>query len=462
MPQNQYDIELAITGGGAEPVATRLTSPSHDELGEPDLISLLLTGRLREDLRGEEVNVAAEQSLSYLTGRIGGRLSRAAQDTLGISEVRIEPNLIAAESDPGARLTVGQNLSPDLSLVYSMNLADSSDQIWTVRYDLTRRFQARGVRQSDDTYRLDFQHDVRFGGGQNAGRPRRSLRAERLVGTVTTAGQHPLSEDEILAKLKIGAGHPYDFFSRSKGSDKIKQKLERQGYLEAKVSIARQVNETTVDLLVTVQAGPRVNLIYEGWSPSGDLRKEVRQLWSNGVFDAQRLDDSRRAVLADLTARGYLAAEFCTEVTAREDGERRVLFEIQPNTRFDDVDLVFEGASAFSNSDLRKRLEAQGLRSGVDIDSADAFEFLENLYRAQGYLGIRIDAPRQELNAASRSAQVIVPVSEGPQYRVGELTFSGNRQLTEQQLRRAANLTAGAIYNPLLLQDLFLRLEEEY
>ena len=443
-------------------MATRLTSPSHDELGEPDLISLLLTGRLRDDLRGEEVNVAAEQSLSYLTGRIGGRLSRAAQDTLGLSEVRIEPNLIAAESDPGARLTVGQNLSSDLSLVYSMNLADSSDQIWTVRYDLTRRFQARGVRQSDDTYRLDFQHDIRFGGGQNAGRPRRSLRAERLVGTVTMAGDHPLSEEEIRSKLKAKEGRPYDFFAISKGSDKIEQELEKQGYLEAKVAIGRQVGETTVDLLVTVQSGPQVNLIYEGWSPSGDLRNEVRQVWSNGVFDAQRLDDSRRAILADLTARGYLAAEFRTEVTARDDGEKRVLFEIQPNTRFEDVELVFEGVSAFSSTDLRKRLQAQGLLGGIYIDSADALEFLQNLYRAQGYLDIRIDSPRQELTAADRTAKVIVPISEGPQYRVGELAFVGNEKLTEQRLRSAAKLPVGAIYNPLLLQNLFLRLEEEY
>lgn len=460
--RNKYDIELAITGGGAEPVSTNLTSPTYPELGEPDLISLLLTGRLREELRGEEVNAAAEQSLSYLTGRIGGRLSQAAQDTLGLSEVRIEPNLIAAESDPGARLTVGQNLSSALSLVYSMNLADSSDQIWTVRYDFTRRFQARGVRQSDDTYRLDIQHDLRFGGGQDAGRLQRSPRAERLIGRVAVAGDHPLADAEILSTLNIREGRPYDFFTISKGSDKIERKLEKQGYLEAKVSIERELKEETVDLLVRVQAGPPVNLIYEGWSPSGKLRREVRQVWSNGVFDAQRLDDSRRAILADLTARGYLAAEFRTEVTAREEGEKRVLFEIQPNTRFEDVELVFEGANAFSNADLRKRLKAQGLLSGIYIDSADGLEFLQNVYRAQGYLDIRIDAPRQELNPAERTAQVVVPIAEGPQYRVGELTFSGNQKLTEQQLRTAARLEADAIYNPLLVQDLFLRLEEEY
>lgn len=460
--RNQYDIELAITGGGPEPVATNLTSPSHTELGEPDLISLLLTGRLRENLRGEEVNVAAEQSLSYLTGRIGGRLSQAAQDTLGLSEVRIEPNLIAAESDPGARLTVGQNLNSYLSLVYSMNLADSSDQIWTVRYDVTRRFQARGVRQADDTYRFDFQHDLRFGGGQDAGRTRRSPRAERLVGDVTVAGDHPLSEEEIRSKLKAKEGRPYDFFAISKGSDKIERKLEKQGYLEAKVTVEREVADTTVDLLVTVQAGPQVNLIFEGWSPSGKLRDSVRQLWSNGVFDAQRLDDSRRTILADLTARGYLAAEFRTEVTASDGDDKRVLFEIYPNTRFEDVELVFEGANAFEGKDLRSRLKDEGLLDGIYADSAEALDFLESFYRAEGYLDVEINVTRQELNAANRSAQVIVPITEGPQYRVGELTFSGNERLTEQQLRRATNLPADPVYNPQLLQRLFLGLEEEY
>src|SRR5262249_60881499 len=109
--------------------------------------------------------VARVQALSYLTGRIGSSFGGGIERATGISEVRIEPVLIANETDPTARLTVGQNLTHKAKLVYSTNLTDSNDQIWIVEYDVTRRFQMRGVREhEDDSYRADFRHDVRFGG----------------------------------------------------------------------------------------------------------------------------------------------------------------------------------------------------------------------------------------------------------------------------------------------------------
>ena len=143
-------------------------------------MALLVTGRTLDEMRGEEFEVAREQVLSYLTGRVGSQLGRGIERATGLSDVRIEPQLIANEADPSARLTVGQELTDDLKLVYSTSLTDSNDQIWIAEYDVTRRFQTRAVRQSDNSYRLDFRHDVRFGGARSPaafrGSVRRSLR----------------------------------------------------------------------------------------------------------------------------------------------------------------------------------------------------------------------------------------------------------------------------------------------
>ena len=150
-----------MTGAPGETETTLTSDPT---LPEPDIMALLVTGRTLDEMRGEEYEVAREQVLSYLAGRVGSRLGRGLERATGLSEVRIEPQLIANEADPSARLTVGQDLTDDLKLVYSTNLADSNDQIWVAEYDVTRRFQTRGVRQSDNSYRFDFRHDVRFGG----------------------------------------------------------------------------------------------------------------------------------------------------------------------------------------------------------------------------------------------------------------------------------------------------------
>jgi len=139
-------------------------------------MALVVTGRTVDEMRGEESEVAKVQALTYLTGRVGGKFGRGLERATGISEVRIEPVLIANETDPTARLTVGQNITDQVKLVYSTNLADSNDQIWVVEYDVTRRFELRGVRErEDDSYRGDFRHDLRFGGAPAPRRDRSRL-----------------------------------------------------------------------------------------------------------------------------------------------------------------------------------------------------------------------------------------------------------------------------------------------
>ena len=79
-------------------------------------MALLVTGRTLDELRGEEFDVVREQVLSHLTGRVGSTLGRGIQRATGLTEVRIEPNQIASETDPSARLTVGQDITEALAL----------------------------------------------------------------------------------------------------------------------------------------------------------------------------------------------------------------------------------------------------------------------------------------------------------------------------------------------------------
>ena len=149
-------------------------------------------------MRGEEYDVAREQVLSYLAGRVGSALGRGIERATGLSEVRIEPNLIANEADPGARLTLGQELTDELELVYSTDLANSSDQIWVAEYDVTRRFQTRAMRQSDNSYRCDFRHDVRV---RRHGPSRAACRAVRPHVTASRSTGDVLREAEAPPRL---------------------------------------------------------------------------------------------------------------------------------------------------------------------------------------------------------------------------------------------------------------------
>ncbi len=162
--------------------------------------------------------MARNQVLSYLTGRVGSTLGHGIAGATGLSMVRIEPNLIANETDPSARLTIGQDITRQIRLIYSTDLINSSDQIYVAEYDITKRFTTKGVRQSDGSYRLDFQHDLRFGGIPD---PKRVRREDRIIRNISILGNTYFTDLQIKNKLKMKEESKYDFFKLRRGVDRV-------------------------------------------------------------------------------------------------------------------------------------------------------------------------------------------------------------------------------------------------
>ena len=455
--RRRYDIDLRMSGGGAQDVETTLSSTSHPELGEPDLISLLLTGRTREDLHGEEINAAAEQSLSYLTGRIGGSLARGAQKGLGLSEVRIQPNLIAAESDPGARLTIGQNITDDFGLIYSTNLADSSDQIWIAEYDITRRFRTQGVKQEDNSYRFEFRHDLRFGG---AGTARGTPRERQQIESVDVSGGETFNIERLLAESKLIPGEEYDFFRVRQAMEKVEKKLAGLDRLEADLQLDRGTSETGVGLAFQIDAGPEVHFSYEGFAVPERVKRSVRQVWSDGFFDSQRLDRARLELRTHLVKEGYIEAAVGDQVTTPTEQSKQVVFTIEPGVRYGDVAIEFQGNSGIESKELRQALS--GKKVEVYTRPREVTQLLSALYRQRGYLDARVANPVLNLDAAARSGSVTIAIEEGALYRVRELRFEGNQAIAVEALKTAAAAPIDEVYRPDLLREAVGRIEERY
>ena len=231
---SNYDVRIAVTG---TPGKTETSWTSEPPLPEPDIMALVVTGRTVDEMRGEESEVAKVQALSYLTGRVGSKFGRGLERATGISEVRIEPVLIANETDPTARLTVGQNVTDQVKLIYSTNLADSNDQIWVAEYDVTRRFQMRGVRErDDDSYRVDFRHDLRFGGDPA---PRRQSRHRPTIASLTVTADAGLDEASLRKLFKLKVGDAYEFFAARTGLERIEAHYLDAGYLQSRVRLDR-------------------------------------------------------------------------------------------------------------------------------------------------------------------------------------------------------------------------------
>jgi outer membrane protein assembly factor BamA/autotransporter translocation and assembly factor TamB len=439
---SNYDITVAVTG---TPGDTQTTLTSDPTLPEPDIMAMLVTGRTLDEMRGEEYEVAREQVLSYMAGRVGSTLGRGLRQATGLSEVRIEPAVIANETDPSARLTVGQDLTDELKLVYSTNLTDSNDQIWVAEYDVTRRFRARGVRQSDATYRVDFQHDVRLG-GQAA--PRRQLRQQRpeVANVVVVSEETGQDDPEVREEFDIKEGHPYDFFVIRDETKEVEEQLMKQGFLQSRIRLERKVEGNDAFLTLHVRRGPRVDIRVNGATPPQSVRDAVHMQWQRGVFDKQRLDAGAKALREWLMTSGYLQAKIDYAITDDSATHRQVAYTIETGPHYDRVLVRFEGVSGVDPDDLIKIINQQDLERQLFTDPLVVTELLQRYYRDQGYLAAEIDEPSMEFEGAT--ARVVMPVREGAKFTTRHVTTRGNKVWGTEALLQQLPVMEGEPFLP--------------
>ena len=233
-----YDITVAVTG---EPGKTETTLTSEPTLPEPDIMALLVTGRTLDEMRGEEYEVAREQVLSYLAGRVGSRLGRGLERATGLSEVRIEPQLIANETDPTARLTVGpgDHRRGEARLLDEPRRQQRSDLGRRVRRHAPLPDAGRAAERQQLSLRLPSRRAFRRRAGA-AARSRAIARRSRASRSTTDAGQRDARAPRALQGRRRATATISSPSAR--GVERIEERFLEQGYLQSRVRVERQVD----------------------------------------------------------------------------------------------------------------------------------------------------------------------------------------------------------------------------
>lgn len=93
--------------------------------------------------QSDQARLAAAGAATLAAGRISEEvgLERQAERLFGLNRFSIDPTLIKGDvANPTARLTVGKRITPDLNLLYSIDLKSGQEQLLSVEYTLSDRF----------------------------------------------------------------------------------------------------------------------------------------------------------------------------------------------------------------------------------------------------------------------------------------------------------------------------------
>ena len=132
-----------------------------------DILNLLAVGNIRENPFPSDNEKVQERLLGlglsgFLTKQITGEFERRAEDLFGIDRFRIDPFILERGATPTARVTIGEQLTDKLSVVYSSNLSKDDQQVLVFEYRLSPSLLLVGTREEDGSYAVDIHLQHRF------------------------------------------------------------------------------------------------------------------------------------------------------------------------------------------------------------------------------------------------------------------------------------------------------------
>jgi len=131
---------------------------SSPPLPPEDVLALLALGeafkRTYSYDRSTELSTA-----SFLSFQLAEQAKKRTEKLFSLDRFRIDPFIMGTSTEMTARLTVGKNISKNLSILYSTNLTTQREEIVRLEWELTDDFSLVGIR--DEIGRISFDVKVR-------------------------------------------------------------------------------------------------------------------------------------------------------------------------------------------------------------------------------------------------------------------------------------------------------------
>ena len=278
------------------------------------------------------------------------------------------------------------------------------------------------------------------------------------VVTVTTTALVP--EAEVLRRLNLQAGRPFDRTALEARIAGYEEELHGRGYYEARVRQSHDFSAdgTGVDVRVEVAVGPHVRVVFAGDPLAGDAETLVPIREERSV-DEDLLEDASRRIEDALRREGYRAAQ--APYARRQDGDEVVVtFTVTRGLQHRVGPVEVAGMSALDRAEVAPLLQVRTGEAFVEARVGAVAAAIAELYRVRGFTQAAVKPAIQVLPAETRGGAPFRPVGvrfdiqEGPQTVVAVVAFEGTHAILPAQLTAQMALSAGRpFYRPQLGAD---------
>jgi outer membrane protein insertion porin family len=290
--------------------------------------------------------------------------------------------------------------------------------------------------------------------------------AAELVSEVRVEGNRRVDTSSIRVHVELQRGDPVD---RVAIDEDIKSIYE-MGFFD---NIYVTFEDAPDGIIVTylVEERPYItDVVFKGVKHVQEPDLEaVINVTPRTIFDPRRVATGLEAARKLYTSEGYPDAKLDFEVEVDADNNAVLVYTADEGELIRVGEIDFEGAAAFSERELRKLMTTRtewmfSFLTGAGLLNEDELatdvERITAYYYDNGYLQARVDEPQVERDGDS--LRVRVKIDEGPLFRVGEITFSGDVLMPEEELLDRLLLKHGDVFRASELRESIFSLTEAY
>lgn len=315
-----------------------------------------------------------------------------------------------------------------------------------------------------------------------------SVNLQQVVENVEIQGNRRLRDEDLLYYIKTRPGDVYDPAALERDLkellslnffDKTATRVLTEPGVRGGVNVIFEVRELAIIRDLQFKGNKAIQ--------ESDILKEFREkrvgISKEAIYDPVKARNATRILREMLASKGYPNAKVTVQEDVVSATSIAVTFVVDQGNRSRIVEIDFEGNEHFKDSELRNSLvlvKQTGIITrfkGNDILDVKKLQYdLQKNVRAhmfsKGYFQARLGEPQiiglgnkrtglplirnfpiPLLTSKDDTLKIVVPVTEGRVFRVGELKVEGNSIFSEQQILGYVGLKKGEIADGKRLQD---------
>jgi outer membrane protein insertion porin family len=274
-----------------------------------------------------------------------------------------------------------------------------------------------------------------------------------VIESVKIAGNKRIDESTILYYIK---SKPGTVLSQLQIRKDIEQIFSLGQFKDIQVDIQNRFDGLELQFLVEeIPSIGDVEILGNSKIETNDIREKIG-LRRGATFNEHLVKESKKEILKAYEEKGYFFAETRIDTKKNPDNLIDVVIRIREGEKVKIEKIRFSGNKAFKDKKLAEVMETKANTwfsfiddSGVyqkDILKLDMFR-IEGFYQDNGYLRVKVLEPRIDINKKARQIHIIIPIEEGPQFRIKSLEIKGDDTISHDEIIKNLLTKKGDIYN---------------